>query len=60
MLTLTLALSAQLKRGDDLWRMIMGDQPSESNDDSRFDNDSDEDLIEAASNALGDTENDTP
>ena len=60
MLTLTLALSAQLKRGDDLRRMIMGDQPSDSDDDSRSDNDNDEDLIEAACNALGDTENDTP
>jgi hypothetical protein len=41
-------------------RMIMGDQPSDSNDDSRFDNNSDEDSLEAACNALGDTENDTP
>jgi U3 small nucleolar RNA-associated protein 14 len=44
------ALSAQLKRGDDLRRKMMG------NEDGDSDNDSGEDLIESARKVLADTE----
>ena len=44
------ALSAQLKRGDDLRKKMMGDQEDES------DNDSDEDLVESARKVLADTD----
>jgi len=44
------ALSAQVKRGDDLRRKMMGDDKSDS------DNDSDEDLVESARKVLEDTD----
>lgn len=49
------ALSAQLKRGDDLRRKMMGDQSS----DSEGNGSDDEDLVKAARQVLQDTEEDS-
>jgi len=49
------ALSAQLKRGDDLRRKMMGDEDNDSDNDSN----GEEDLIESARKVLQDTENDS-
>merc|ERR1712166_1454578 len=47
------ALSAQLKRGDDLRRKMMGNEDDDSDNDSN----GEEDLIESARKVLQDTEN---